>query len=143
MPYLTTPHWRLINFVALLLLIGAGLNALVLQSPVLPAYKDQILFAAFVIATFTVLLIRPTSDVGPLWVPPLSSLQLRIVTGALLLAWLLSLANYHLLDPGFFAPYKKQVSVVMFGVALLFVHLYEPQLLKLGRKESARDDGDG
>jgi hypothetical protein len=142
MPYLTTPHWRLITFVAALLLMGAGLNAWVLKSPVLPAYKDQILFAAFVIAALTILLIRPTSDVGRLWVPPLSPLQLRIVTGVLGLAWLLSLANYHLLDPGFFVPYKKQVSVVMFGVALLFVHLYEPQLLALARKESARDDGD-
>ena len=110
MPYLTTPHWRLIKFVALFLLMGAGLNALVLKSPVLPAHKDEILFAAFVIAAVTVLLIRPTRDVGRLWVPPLSRLQLRIVTGVLLLAWLVSLANDHWRDPGFFAPYKKPVS---------------------------------
>jgi hypothetical protein len=142
MRYLTTPHWRLINLVMLLLLMGAGLNAFVLEPPVLPAYKDHILFAAFVITAAAVLLVKPTADVGRLRVPALSRLQLRVVTGVLFLAWVLSLANYHLLDPGFFAPYKRQVSVAMFTVALIFVHLYEPQLAELAQKESVRGDGD-
>jgi hypothetical protein len=133
MPYLTTPHWRLINFVVLLLVAAAGLNALVPNSPVLPAYKDHIFFAAFVIAVATVVLVKPTADVGRLRVPPLSPLQLRIVLSLLVVACLLSLANYRLLDPGFFASHKRQVFSAMFGVMLLFIHLYEPQLRELGQ----------
>jgi len=142
MRYLTTRHWRLISFVALLLLAGAWLNALVLKSPVLPAHKDQILLTAFVIAMATVFLIKPTPDVGRLRVPSLSQLQLRIVLGVLSVACLLALANYHWLDPGFFAPYKRQVSGVMFGIAVLFVHLYEPQIAELGRKGPVGSGGD-
>jgi hypothetical protein len=107
---------------------------MVLDSPVLPAYKDHVVFAALVITVGTVFLVKPTADVGRLRVPVLSQLQLRIVFCVIVLAFLLSFANYRLLDPGFFAPYKRQVFGAMLGVTLLFIHLYEPQLAALGKK---------
>ncbi len=88
--YLTTPHYRLVNLAVALLLSLAGLNGLVLNSPFLPAYKEQLFYAACAIAAANFIFVKPTPDVGSLKVPPLSLVHIRIFAGVLLLVCMLS-----------------------------------------------------
>lgn len=141
MRYLSTPHYRLINLAVAVLLLLAGVNRVV-ESPFLPAYKQHLLYAAFAIAAVNFFFVKPTPDVGPLRVPPLSLVNIRIISGVLLLACTFSLANYYLFDPGLFAPYKKQVLVATFAIMGLFVILYSKRFAELAEKRSIRDDGD-
>lgn len=120
----------------------AGVNVSVLESPFLSAYKEHLLYAAFAIAAASFLLVKPTPDVGPPRVPPLSLIHIRIVAGVLLLVWMLSLANYYLFDPGLFAPYKKQVLVATLVIMGLFAVLYSPRFAELAGKTAVRDDSD-
>jgi hypothetical protein len=142
MRYITTPHFRLINLAVVLAILAALVNAQVLDSPVLPAYKDHFLGAALFLAVVSFVLVKPPPDLGPLPIPALSLVQIRIVTGALLAACAFSLANYYLIDPGLFSPYKKQAMVAAFAVLAVFELLYFPTLREVSDKASTCDDRD-
>jgi hypothetical protein len=140
MRYITTSHYRLINLAVLLLLLVAGLNAVILDSAFLPAYKEYFLCGALVINAANLLFVKPSTDVGPLRVPRLSVVQIRIVTGALGLACMFFIANYYFFEPGLFAPYKKQALVAAFAIMGLFVVLYSPVMIEWAENASASDD---
>jgi hypothetical protein len=136
-----TRHYRLIHCVVALLLMFAGLNALVWDSPFLPAFKQHLLNLAFALMAATFFL-KPTAELSPLKVPLLSVVQIRVGATVLLLVSLSALANYHLFEPGLFAPYKKQISVVAFAMLGLFLLIYAPRLAELAEKNGVRDEGD-
>jgi hypothetical protein len=47
-----------------------------------------------------------------------------------------------LFEPGLFAPYKKQISVVAFAILGLFLLIYAPRLAELVEKKGVRGEGD-
>ena len=142
MRFIKTTHYRLISFVVALFLIASAINHSRHESALLPEYRGQLISVAGLIALLTLIFVRPTNDSGPLKVPNLSVVKLRIVCGVLLVLAMLCLANYYLLDPGLFAPYKKQALVASLMLMGLFIVLYHPALAAMGAKGSSRNDRD-
>jgi len=109
---------------------------------ILPEYSEYLVGGALVLAVLVFLFVKPTDDLAPIKVPHLTSLWMRIVSGALLLISMLCLANFYLFDPGYFQPYKKQVLVASFAVMGLFVILYAPAFTEKSSDESESDSRD-
>lgn len=126
MRFIKTSHYRLVNLLVALVLMAALINARVFEPGLLPQYKGRLLTAALLIAALCFIFVRPASGLRPLKIPHLSRPQIRVVSGVLLAVCTLSLANYYILEPGYFTPYKKQVLVASFAVMGLFLLLYAP-----------------
>jgi hypothetical protein len=139
MRFIKTSHYRLVNLLVALMLLAALLNARVFEPALLPQYKGHLLTAALLVAALCFIFVRPAADLRPLKIPHLSRSQIRVVSGVLLAICTVSLANYYVLEPGYFTPYKKQVLVASFAIMGLFVLLYAP--LTDVNAERERDKG--
>jgi hypothetical protein len=126
MPFIKTSHYRIVNLTLSLATMLALINDVAIHPGAFPQYKHYLLYIVGALMVGCLCFVRPTPDVGPLKVPQLSLLQLRVVSGILLALSLLCLANYRLLDPGYFVPYKKKVMVGAFALMGLFIVLYLP-----------------
>ena len=139
MRHIKTSHFRLINLAVAVLLITSLLSD---ELGFLPEYGGYIVGGSLVIAVLVFLFVKPADDLGPIKVPHLSPLWIRIVSGSLLLISMLCLANFYLFNPGYFQPYKKQVMVAAFAVMGIFVILYAPAFAHEASNDSGSDSRD-
>lgn len=90
------------------------------------------------LALIVLIFVKPNEKLGPLKVPRLSLIQIRLIAGGLLAIAMISIINYYVLDPGYFQSYKRHVLGALFAVALLFAALYGESSVEMMKNGSEK-----